>query len=121
MTIIRINRYFVETCIVVLILLIIIILPSWKFVRYYRLPAEGFNGKSKEAIFISHFGCAVVLSFLTFIWLRNLDFSEAIVIAHEWVAPLSLIALLGLYGLIIGKIIDFFIVRRSDKKKSMKE
>lgn len=118
MTIIRINRYFVETIVVLLILLIIIIIPSWKFVRYYRLPTKDLKSKSKETLFVSHFGCTVAFSFLTFIWLRGLGFSESVINDHEWVVPLSLIALLGLYGLIIGKIIDFFVVKRSDKRES---
>ncbi|MDR2921116.1 MAG: hypothetical protein LBV72_17350 [Tannerella sp.] len=114
MTIIRISRYPFE--IVLLIILIIIILSSWKFVRYYRLSAKDLKSKSKETIFVLHFGCTVILSCLTFIWLRGLDFSESIVNDYEWIVPLSLVALLGIYGLIIGKVIDFFVVGRSDKR-----
>lgn len=118
MTIFRINRHPIETWIVLLILLIIIILPSWKFVRYYRLPAKDLKSKSKETICVLHFGCTVIISFLTFIWLRNLESIAPVFNEYEWIVPLSLVALLGIYGLIIGKVIDFFVVGCSDKRKS---
>lgn len=112
MTIIRINRYFIETIIVLLILLIIIIIPSWKFVRYYRLPVKELKSRSKETLFVSHFGCTIVLSFLTFIWLRNQASVAPVFNENDWMVPLSLVALLSLYGIIVGKIIDFFCVKR---------